>query len=111
MYTINSDLLRSKMLSALVKFLNHLLMLLMRGGSCPNSYLKVKIFFAAMLPVKVFILFLSLLYIIVTKSQVQEKNQHKTIIITICKTKYRESKSRFCCYAGNKTNSAAKLGT
>ena len=39
------------------------------------------------------------------------KSQHKTITISICKAQYRESKSCFCRYAGNKTNSAAKLGT
>ena len=39
------------------------------------------------------------------------KNQHKTITATICKTEYRENNSCFCRYAGNKTNSAAKLET
>ena len=39
------------------------------------------------------------------------KNQHKTITITICKTEYRENKSRFFCYDGYKTNSKAKLET
>ena len=38
------------------------------------------------------------------------KSQHKTITITICIAEYRENNSRFCRYAGNKTNSAAKLG-
>ena len=38
------------------------------------------------------------------------KNQHKTIIITICKTEYRENNSHFCRCAGNKTNSAVKFG-
>ena len=61
-----------------------------------------------MLPVMVFI---SILYIIVIKSEVYEKIQHKTITITICKTECRENNSRFCRYAGNKTNSGAKLET
>ena len=39
------------------------------------------------------------------------KNRPKTIAITICETEYRENNSRFCRYAGNKTNSAAKLET
>ena len=39
-----------------------------------------------------------------------KKNQHKTITRIICKTEYREN-SRFCRSAGNKTNSAGKLGT
>ena len=39
------------------------------------------------------------------------KNQHKTITITISKTGHRENNSRLCPYAGNQTNSAAKLVT
>ena len=41
-----------------------------------------------MLPVEVF---MCILYSIVIKSQVQEKNQCKTIIITICKIEFREN--------------------
>ena len=39
------------------------------------------------------------------------KYQHENITITVCKTEYRENNSRFCRYAGNKTNSAYKLQT
>ena len=49
--------------------------------------------------------FMFILYSIVIK------NQQKTVITAICKAEYRENNSRFCRYAGNKTNSAAKLGT
>ena len=45
----------------------------------------------------------ALLYGNIMKFQVK-KNQHKTITTTIYKTEYS-------CFAGNKTNSAAKLGT
>ena len=36
------DRLRSKMLPVSIKFLNHLLMLLVCGGSCPNSFLNLR---------------------------------------------------------------------
>ena len=58
-----------------------------------------------MLPVMVF---MSILYSIVISLR---KNQHKKLTITICKTEYKENNSRFRRYAGNKANSAAKLGT
>ena len=41
-----------------------------------------------MLPVKIF---MSILHGIVIKSQILEKNQHKTITLAICETEFREN--------------------